>query len=333
MKRQRIWIVIAMIAFVVLSNFTKSDGIYDWLDFAESYQSTTFWYSSNDRLVIKYLDTSNSSVDVESPVIKDGEVEITSYLFNVSEDSRANANPVAVRCFYNINPSWNKFTVNLDMSSLNKSKTYYLYATPILYAWSGVNWPCSATDARNLLDVGIPWTESTANWEDPCVNINANVYWVWTYCEERSSSSNNSNSNNTNTNIYSISNISHICESNWTTTVTWQSYADVNVEILLRNDNKGSFEKIWTVFSERKSFNFTPKDDEWHFSLRFEPVDWSQKINYDWHCLTTASPEVKPVEPTNVKPVVVWPKENIMMIVFWTLILYVVYRVAARKRS
>lgn len=336
MKKKKIWIIATMLAVLFSFNVQADDGILSFLDFAENTQVNSFWYSSDDRITIKYLDKNNSSIDVESPVIKNSWIEVDSYLFIASEEEKANKNPVAMRCFSNINVTNNKFIMNLEMSSnkrekkLDESKTYYIYARPIdLYSWPSYNWPCSASEAKEFLTNWVAWTDSTANWEDPCVNISNNIYWVDDYCEKNAW--NNWSSSNWQTNIYSISNISFICNNDNTVTATRNSWADVNIDVFLRNDNKELFEKIWTVNSEKKAFTFTPNEKN-HFSVRFEPVDWTQKINEDWHCLVTTNPEVTPTTPSNpVKPPVVWPKENILIIIIGTIVLYIIYRIAKRK--
>ena len=90
---------------------------------------------------------------------------------------------------------------------------------------------------------------------------------------------------------------------------------------------------MWDVMSNRGSFTFDKVFNGDHI-VELKPDDWSTPINYTIHCLDAESPEVKPVDPENpVKPPVVWPKENILMIIIGTLILYIVYRFATRKRD
>ena len=180
-----------MLAILFSFNVQADDGILSFLDFAENNQVNSFWYSSDDRITIKYLDKNNSSIDVESPVIKNSWIEVDSYLFIASEEEKANKNPVAMWCFSNINVNNNKFIMNLEMNSnkrekkLDENKTYYIYARPIdLYSWPSYNWPCSASEAKEFLTNWVAWTDSTANWEDPCVNISNNIYWVDDYCEK-----------------------------------------------------------------------------------------------------------------------------------------------------
>ena len=133
--------------------------------------------------------------------------------------------------------------------------------------------------------------------------------------------------------MYAIRSVSHTYDGN-NITLTWESLgADVSVEILLWYESSESYRKIWTVNSEDKTFTFRAVHN-WDHLVKFNLEDPYQDIVYTAHYLQTENPEVKPVEPTtDVKPVVVWPKENILMILFGTLILYIVYRVAARKRS
>ena len=78
----------------------SADGILDFLDYAENAQDRRFWYTDNDRLRIRNI--SNSTIEVESPLIKFGSNTVTSYLFNVSAEARANANPKKFWCLYDI---------------------------------------------------------------------------------------------------------------------------------------------------------------------------------------------------------------------------------------
>ena len=338
MKKKKILITLIMLVTLCTLNVTHAaDGILGFLEYAENAQDTSFWYTSSDKLRIRNV--TNNSIEIESPLIRSNTSPVTTYLFNVSADYRANGNPTDFWCIYDIDTydgvvkNSDTFRIELDISNLRKDKIYYVYAIPIdTHLWNGTNWVCTASEAKNFITEGVVWKESSVNWEDPCFNINDGIHWEWLYCENHISwNSNDWNSNNWNNGIvYSINNVSSTCNNNGTVTATWQSWADVDIDIYQLNDDKWLFEKIWTVNSERKSFTFTPLERN-HFSIRFEPVDWTQKINYDWHCLETATPEVKPVD--KVEPVVVWPKENIMIILFGTLILYIVYRVATRKRS
>lgn len=330
MKKRIFLSVISIFALMMFSVSMAADGILDFLDFAWV-QDNTFGYSSDDVLAIK--DVSSSSIDVESPIVKKSDRNITSYIFNVST-SRGNDRPTAYWCFYDISDditsNGNKFRISLDAdtNSLRSDTVYYVYATPV--DWLTVNWnngKCTLEDVENFFDNWVLWRESIANWKDPCFKIDWRIYWDWSYCENHTSGNEWSSS----TSVYAIRNVSHTYDGN-NITLTWDSLgADVSVEILLWYDSSESYRKIWTVNSEDKSFTFRAVHN-WDHLVRFNLEDPYQDIAYTAHYLQTESPEVKPVEP-DVKPVVVWPKENILMILFWTLILYIVYRVAARKRS
>ena len=327
-----------VLAMFVLMGFgvSRADSILDYLDFAWV-QDDSFGYSADDLLSIK--DVTNSNIDVESPVIKKWTRDVTAYIFNLST-SRGNATPVAYWCFYDITSditsNGNKFRISLDLGdvSLNSSTAYYVYATPV--DWVILRWDngkCTREDVENFFDNGILWRESITNWKDPCIKIDGSIYWEWNYCANHGSENgwSSSSSSTSSTSVYAIRNVSHTYDGK-NIKLTWESlWADVDVEIFLWYDSEQTFKKIWTVNSETKSFTFKAVHN-WDHILKLNLEDPYQDINYTAHYLETENPEVKPVEP-DVKPVVVWPKENIMLILFWTLILYVVYRIAARKRS
>lgn len=334
MKKRIFLSVISIFALMTTSVSIAADGgILDFLEFAWV-QDNTFGYSSDDALAIK--DVSTSSIDVESPIIKRWTRDITAYLFNVST-SRANDRPTDYWCFYDISDdissNGNKFRISLDTNWLRNDTIYYVYATPVdglTTNWS--NGKCTLEDVETLFDNGVLWRESIANWKDPCFKIDWRVYWEWNYCENHTSG-NEGGGSSSSTSVYAIRSVSHTYDGN-NITLTWESLgADVSVEILLWYESSESYRKIWTVNSEDKTFTFRAVHN-WDHLVKFNLEDPYQDIVYTAHYLQTENPEVKPVEPTtDVKPVVVWPKENILMILFGTLILYIVYRVAARKRS
>jgi len=324
--------LIMVLALFTLFTFgvARADSILDFLKLAEA-QDDTFGYSSDDKLIIK--DITNSNIDIESPIIKKWSRDVTAYLFNVST-SRANSAPVAYWCIYNLNDvtvNWNKFSVSLRTSSLDRDETYYIYAIPV--DWSvanGTNGLCTSNEAKDLLDSWILWRESITNGEDPCFKIDGWIYWEWSYCENHSSG-NRWWDNSNGVGVYAIRNISHTYDGK-NIKLTWESLgADVNVEIFLWYEDDNTFKKIWDVNSEKKAFTFKAVHSGDHI-VKLKPADNYQEINYTAHYLETVSPQVEPVTPsTPVKPVVVWPKENIMLVIFGTLILYVVYRIAKRK--
>ena len=293
MKKFTFWVMaFALLPLVSLWVSVSADSILDFLNYAES-GIWSFGYNSSDRLSI--LSVSNSFVDVESPLIKDGSKNITSYIFSASTE-RWYGNPVAYWCFDDVSINWNKFSVELDVRSLDQSQVYYLYSIPLDLGVAWVySWECTVNDVTTFLNLWVAWKESAVNWEDPCFRINDRVYGEGTYCAWHNTASNNQ------TSVYSINWVSHVF--NWSEIkLTWNSFADVNIEVFLWNDDRNTFEKLGDVDSDRKSYTFTARYNGDHI-----------------------------VVPKEVKPVVVWPKENIMLILFGTLILYIVYRLARRK--
>ena len=332
MNKKLALIMTVMMLVVNTLGVARADGILDFLDYAEWAQDSSYWYSSDDRLEIKHI--SSTTIDVQSPIIKYGSNNVKMYLFNVSAESKANANPTKFWCLYNIENddnitiNWDRFRVELDISSLDRNKTYYLYAIPVYwFGWDGDNGVCSASDAKSFIEDGFVWLDSRENWEDPCFNIGDNIYWEGDYCDNHRSWNWSSSS----TKIDAIKNITHWVD--WKNiTLRWESYANVNLEIFLWSDSAQRFELLGTVNSETRSFTFKSTRN-WDYTVKLKPVDGNyQDKNYTLHYLDSSDPQVTPVT-TDVKPVVVWPKENIMIILFGTLILYIVYRVATRKRD
>lgn len=344
MNKKKIWIVALILTTLLTLNVANSDGLLDVLNYTDT-TDTTFGYSASDE--IRITNVSRSSIEIESPIIQNWSMDVESYLINVSAESRANRNPIAFWCIYDIHGEgvridWRNFKVELDLNDLDKNKTYYVYALPIMNAWwwGETNWYCAASEAGNFLRNGIMiWKSSMENWSDPCFNVNDNIYWKDDYCESRatSSSSQTQSSNQTQSTssstsqwrweIESIKNVSHYC-SNDSVILTWNSFSNVDLEIFLRTNPDWPFEKLSTVNSNTELYSF-PIKYNWDHIVNLKPVDGTKTIRYTAHCLMTENPEVKPVTP--VKPVVVWPKENIIMIVFGTILLYIIYTIAKRK--
>lgn len=323
MKNKLIRILTLGVILAIWLGRSKGDnsGILSFLDYAD-WQIESYGYTYKDSLTIANI--SNSYIDVESPVIKSGTKDITAYLF-IATTEQAWRNPVAYRCFDDVTINWNKFSVWLSTSSLNRSDIYYIYATPldsITWVWA-YNWSCSASDAKDFLEIAYSaWNDSSANGYDPCFIIEDKFYWEWRDCENHK--------NPWSSTIYSVTWVSDVYD--WTNIkLTWRSYANTKLDIYLRDEANSTFNSLWTVNSEQQYFTFKAVY-EWDHIIKIRPQDGSQEINHTVHHQTSSSPQVQPSTPTNpVKPPVVWPKENIMYIILWTLILYAVYRIARRK--
>lgn len=316
------------LSLIIFVSIAWADSILDYLKYVENadVNAWSFWYTSSDSLAIKNV--WNDYIDVESPVVKDWSKNITSYVFSVST-ARAYERPVAYRCFDDVTINGNKFSVELDTKWLDSSNVYYLYAIPIQLSVTGIyNWICTAEDVTDFISVWIYWDSSSVNGEDPCFKINGWIYWEWSYCENHNSSSDKSSSNNVN--IYSIRNVSHTYD--WKNIkLTRESLTDTRIEIFLWDENNNTYEKIGNANSDDRSFTFTARYS-WDHIVKFKPTDGSQEINYTAHYIETSSPSVTPAT-TTVKPVVVWPKENILLIIFGTFALYIIYRLIAKRKS
>lgn len=341
MKKFLLWLAWLTLLSVPFLGFSRADSnILDYIKHMEDAGKSTadFWYLDTDNLNIKYV--SNNYIEVTSPIVKNWTKDITSYIFYAST-SKVYWDSMTYRCYDDITEyittNWNKFTLELDTKSLNKSNVYYLYAIPLELSLTWYyHWECSASDVDDLMTPSIStyWDVSFVNWKDPCFRIDEWVYWEWNDCKkDGSSSSSDSSSSSSDWNSsspYTITtNDTHWCNGK-KITVGWNSFDDVKIEVLLWYESEQTFKQIWTVNSSDLSFTFNQVFD-WDHIVKLKPSDWTTPVDYTIHCLEAASPEVKPVDP--VKPVVVWPKENIMIIIIWTIILYVVYRIATRKRS
>lgn len=340
MKKFRLlfaWLAILSVSFL---SFSKADTILDYIthmnDSARS--SASFWYLETDRLNIEYV--SSSYIVVNSPIVKNWTNDVTSYIFYASTN-KVYWDSMTYRCYdditNDITSNWNRFRIQLDTTNLNHSETYYLYAIPVVdltitWAFSG---ECSASIVESLTAAGTYGDSSFVNWKDPCFKTDEWIYWEWNDCNRDNSSSSSDSSDHTSNDWssstpYTItSNTTHGCNDK-KITVGRNSFSDVNIEVLLWYDNENTFKKIWDVRSDRLSYTFN-QVFEWDHIIKLKPADWTTPVDYTIHCLESTSPEVTPTTP--VKPPVVWPKENIMIIIIWTVVLYLVYRIATRKRS
>lgn len=312
------WLFASLLALVCsISFWVFALNITDY--FRMVTPESSFGYSQNDKLSITSV--SRSGIVVESPVIKNWNKNIVNYLFAVSLVTGFDQ-PDSYWCFNDVRISGNKFSVNLNSEWLFEDKVYYLYAFPIDIELSGANWSCSTDEALSMLSLWSVWDSSLANGENPCFKIRWQVYWEWDSCTASHTTASSSNTNS----VYSIAWVSHTYSWN-KITLTWNSFSDVRMNIYYENPNKAwEFIFLAAVNTDDRSYTFTAKHD-WDHLIRFEPADGTQPIHYTAHYTKTSSPQITPA----VKPVVVWPKENILLVLFGTLILYVVYRLAKRK--
>lgn len=333
LSRLYIVLLLSLSLFIPFSVAKAEDPLSYIKMVAELEWTYSFGYSESDRLTIRNV--SDASIDVDSPIIKNEGNDITSYWFFATEDKWTTI-PQINRCFDDVQIDWNKFSVSLETDWMSKSTVYYLYAVPINSSVKiGKNWSCSSSEAISWWKLSVVWRDSSVNNDDPCFKISWRVYWKWNECSSSSvvsssstvASSTASHTTAQTTSVYSIAWVSHTYTWNQIT-LTWNSFSDVDMVVYYENPSNWRFERLWTVNSDTKTYTFTAKHD-WDYLIRFEPVDGTQPIHYTAHYVKTETPQVTPT----VKPPVVWPKENILLVVFGTLILYVIYSVVRRKAS
>lgn len=330
-------ILLGFITLISASIALADENVLDYLHMFENME-ITFWYTANDHLTIRNV--SDSSIDVDSPVIKKGEEDVEGYWFFAAIDTWTWL-PQFNWCFDTVSVDWNTFSVSLDTEWMSRNTVYYLYAVPISSTVKiGKNWSCSSGEALSWWSMSSVWEVSSMNGDDPCFKISGRVFGKWAECSSPSSSTTSTTTSTTSTTTAShttaqtTSNISSIA---WVThtfswnqiTLTWNSLSDEQMEIFYEDpNNHGRFVYLATINTDDRSYTFTAKHD-WDHLIRFAATDDSWSTHYTAHYTKTQTPQVTPT----VKPPVVWPKENIMLVVFGTLILYIVYSVVRRKAS
>lgn len=326
-----------LLSLWVSLSVSKADDSMDPMKYLQALEQMewnyAFWYAENDHLTIRNI--SSDSIDVDSPVIKNGGDDITSYWFFVAVDTWTWM-PQMNRCFDEVSVDWNKFSVSLDTSWLNAGSVYYLYAVPISSSIKiGKNWVCSNSEALSWCEMSSVWRDSSINGDDPCLKISGNVFGKWNECSSSSivtSSSTVASTTDAHTTAQSSSDISPIAwishSFTWDQiTLRWNSLSDEQMDVFYEDpDNLWTFVRLSTINTDDRMYTFTAKHD-WDHLIRFAAVDGSRAKHYTAHYTKAETPEVTPT----VKPPVVWPKENIMLVVFGTLILYVVYSVVRRR--
>jgi hypothetical protein len=99
-------------------------------------------------------------------------------------------------------------------------------------------------------------------------------------------------------------------------------------------DSSQTFTLKGTVdVSTERTFSFNVNDNRTPIVM-FEPENWlSAYKTYTCHRLDTGTPTTTTTgTKTKVTTVpTVWPKENILAVIAWAIILYVFYRVTRRK--
>lgn len=172
--------------------------------------------------------------------------------------------------------------------------------------------------------VSIPRDSAGTIWEvsnELCFRLRDRLYWEWDDCVGGSHAA---------WADMKLANISHTFNGN-VVTLKWIAVnGSDNVDLFLRDDNEEHFNKLATVKMSAESYSFTLTRNGEHI-VRFMPNNWWKEVHYTFSFLGTEKPTPATPEKPTVKPVVVWPKENIIAVLIWTVLLYLVYKLVRRK--
>ena len=309
------WVVIAWslcywLVFAQLVNESNITNLFVW-------DEALFGYDSTHQLSVDSITT--TSITLKTPVLVDElSTKIEDYILlygNHSFDELLD-DPKLLSSFnevtFSAGSSDTSLTMTLD-SYLNANSIYYVVAVP--------------KDEWDMLG-------SVSN--EICFRLKDKIYWEWDEC------ANGTATPTTPTHTASSwSNALQLANGSCTwngkkVTLTWVPVADVwNVKVSLWFQWDNSFTYKGTVdFSKDKIFTVDVNDNRTPIFM-LEPVDWTSAYKtYTCHTMETATPD--PVTKTGTKATVtkvptVWPKENMLAVIAWAIILYVFYRVTRRK--
>ncbi len=288
--------------------FSFSDSVLDYI--SSIWNNILFGYTpSLDKISIENITT--TSVTIKSPVLKDEFNDIINnytLMYGPNTLDQIIANPTLIanskeKHFSNLSLAWQTtFTMTLNTAdTINPNIVYYVMAVPkdtVGTLWAVSNELCFKLNGQ------LTW-EGTA-----CVD------WVWNMHDAWAD--------------MSLANISHTINGN-TINLKWIAVnGSDKVDIFLWNESANSFSKLATVNMSVEKYSFTTTRNGEHI-VKFVPNNGGREINYTFN-VVGVSTAITPVTTTStVTPVVVWPKENVIAILIWTIVLYLVYRVVRRK--
>jgi hypothetical protein len=297
-------------AFFALSLFwfSFSDSVLDYLD--NIWDNILFGYRPSTDVISVDAITS-TSITIESPVLQDEFDDIIdnyTLMYGPNTLSDIIDDPTLIsstreKIFSNLDlDGESSFTMNLTTSdNINASTIYYLVSIPRDWVWT--LWEISNEICFRLSD------QTYGEWDD-CVSWDATSHSAWA--------------------DMNLANISHTI--NWSNvTLRWIALNGSNtIDIFLWNEETSTFNKLSTVnmSSEIYSFNLTRNGEH---IVKFIPNNWWTEKNYTFNVVWLSSADEPTWSNTTVTPVVVWPKENVIAILIWTIILYLVYKIVRRK--
>lgn len=300
-----LWCLLAL--WLVSSVFAQNSDILSYLNELSDW-SEEFWYSSDDSVTISMI--SDSEVVIESSLIENilwDPVDSYMVLYSTSKNAYENSNYSEKYYTWVSASNWKiSLTLNVNDARIDRGRIYYVTILPIDQNVSKASWMPSST-------IG-----------ELCFKIDGRVYWKDDDCESHSSDNR----------IYTLTWVSHVCKDR-KMTLTWNNtFVNDNVDIFLWDDDNENFVRLTTVSKNDNKYTFdlpsylTSDGDK---MVKFKPNDGWMEINYTAHCLTSQSSAVEPVKP--VKPIVVWPKENIVAILIGTVVLYLLYRIVVKRKA
>lgn len=283
------------------------------------WDETLFGYDDVDRLSVS--DISSSSISFSSPVLEDTFfTKIKDYILlygrhsmdELLSDFQLLSNFTEVEFSHTDNGS--TLTMTLD-SNLDRNSIYYVVAIP-----------------RD--DYGTLWSVSN----EICFRLSDGIYGEWSECVDGAATSSSTSSNHTSnswTNAIALANVSCTWDGK-KVTVSWVPTSNVwNVYISLYNESTKQFDRKGTVNANNdRTFSFNVNQSTAPI-VRFDDTDGlSAYKDYTCHRLDTSTPTTTTTTGTKTKVTTVptvWPKENILAVIAWAIILYVFYRVTRRK--
>ena len=307
-KHLIIWLLSTML-FLWLAKWASS-----WLiDFINNlWENILFWYITD---TVEVKDITTDKITFESPFILDWSgAKITKYRImyspkslNEMEGDTSLLSQSIEKQFDITDTSTSKFTMDLisTWDQFSWDKIYYALVIPEASNW--IFWEIS-NEICFRLD-----TRISGEWND-CVN------WNWTTPEDDHGAW---------WADMSLANISFT--KNWNTiTLNWISidWSD-EVEIFLRDWDSEEYKKLWTANIDDEEYSFTTNKNGEH-RVKFIPDNGGTEHIYTFQVewANNQEPDSAAWVPRVPK---VWPTENIIAIIFFTLAIYFIYTRAKKK--
>ncbi|HRX63664.1 MAG TPA: hypothetical protein P5060_01015 [Candidatus Absconditabacterales bacterium] len=295
-------------ALFAISLFSVSfgDSVLDYLD--DLGGTVLFGYSSTEQISVDSIDS--SSITIESPVLEDEFEDIISdYTLMYEEyplidvlDDPSLLDYSREKNFSNLDlVGENNFTMELDTGDdIDDETIYYVVAVP-------------KDDAGSLGEIS----------NEICFRLYDSLYGEGDECEDAGEVGHAAGAD------MNLANVSHTINGD-SVTLRWIAVnGSDEIDIFLRNEDQGTFSKLATVDMDDESYSFTISENGEHI-VKFIPNNGGVEKNYTFNAMGIGDGEPEPT-PTTVTPVVVGPKENIILIVIGTILVYLLYRLSRRK--